>query len=157
MRKSIALSVLMVACAGFAHAQTRSETDSAASRRARGYDPLVAWAAIWGDTGHTGVYTCDEWKRYATRLFKDADKNHDGYVDAREFKTIQQADLMLKHADLAYFDDNRDGRLSQSEFVDAPNQFFARYDRKGECRVTIDNLVDAATASEKAHDRRLGR
>ena len=141
--------------AGIALAQSASGSDTATASRWRGSDSLVAWASTWGDTGHTGVYTCDEWKRYATRLFNDADKNRDGYVDAREFKSIQQADPVLKNADLAYFDDNRDGRLSRSEFVDKPNQFFARFDRKGKCRVTLDNIADMPP--EKKPDGRAGR
>lgn len=141
--------------ASFASAQSAAGSDTATSRRARGNDSLVAWATTWGDIGRTGVYTCDEWKRYATRLFNEADKNRDGFVDAQEFKSIQQADLMLKSADLAYFDDNRDGRLSRSEFVDKPNQFFARYDKKGECRVTLDNIAD--TSADKKRDGRVGR
>lgn len=159
MRKSIALYVLLAACAGagVAAAQTRTGSDTSTTRRSSGYDPLVAWATVWGDSGHSGVYTCDEWKRYATRLFNDADKNHDGYLDAQEFRAIQQADPMLKHADLAYFDDNRDGRLSRSEFVDKPNLFFARYDRKRQCRVTLDDIVDTAAGPGKVRDGRVDR
>lgn len=159
MRNSISLWVLLAAFGGadLASAQNRTGSDSATTRRSRGYDPLIAWATVWGDIGRTGVYTCDEWKKYAARLFKDADKNHDGFVDAQEFRTIQQADLMLKNADLGYFDDNHDGRLSRSEFVDKPNPFFARYDRKGECRVTLDSLADPLTPSDKARGGRTGR
>ena len=38
-----------------------------------------------------GVFTCDEWKRYATRLFNEADRNHDGYLNEEEFKAIRKA------------------------------------------------------------------
>jgi hypothetical protein len=156
MRNFISLCILLVTCAGagVAAAQSRTDSDTATTRGPSGYDPLYAWAKVWGDTGHIGVYTCDEWKRYATRLFKDADKNHGGYVDAQEFKTIQQADLMFKNADLGYFDDNRDGRLSRSEFVDKPNPFFTKYDRKGQCRVTLDDIIGTPAASGKARDKR---
>jgi hypothetical protein len=154
----LAVCALLALSADVALAQSQAASGTATARRSKGLDALVAWATVWGDVGRTGVYTCEEWKRYATQLFKNADKNHDGYVDAQEFKAIQQADLMLKNADLAYFDDNRDGRLSRSEFVDKPNQFFATFDRKGECRVTLDNITEAATpAAEKARKDRAGR
>src|SRR6476646_8412046 len=108
MKITVSLCILLAWCtaAGMAFAQGATGADTATTRRARGTDSLVAWATTWGDVDRTGVYTCDEWKRYASRLFKDADKNRDGYVDAQEFKAIQQADTMLRNADLAYFDDN---------------------------------------------------
>jgi hypothetical protein len=71
-------------------------------------DPVVASAPLW-DADHNGTYTCDEWKQYASRLCNLADRNHDGYVGATEFKAIQQAAPMFKEADLAYFDENHDG------------------------------------------------
>jgi hypothetical protein len=111
----------------------------------------VTWAAIWGDTKREGVYTCEEWKQYATKVFNDADRNRDGYVDvdAQEFEAIRKADRMFRDADLAYFDDNRDGRLSRAEFVNKPNPFFARYDKKGTCRVTLDDISNVANAGDK--------
>lgn len=108
---------------------------------------------VWGDVGRTGVFTCDEWRRYATKLFNDADKNRDGYLSGEEFNAIRKADTMFKNADLAYFDDNRDGRVSRGEFVDKPNLFFVKYDRKRECRVTFDTIMDVAAEAEKARER----
>jgi hypothetical protein len=108
-------------------------------------DPVVASAPLW-DADHNGTYTCDEWKQYASRLFNLADRNHDGYVDATEFKTIQQAAPMFKEADLAYFDEKRDGRVSRNEFVNKPNPLFARYDKNGDCKVTPAELK--ATSSD---------
>ena len=104
-------------------------------------DPTVASAHLW-DLDHNGTYTCDEWKQYATRIFNLADRNHDGYVDATEFKTIQQAAPMFKEADLAYFDENHDRRVSRDEFVNKPNPIFARYDKNGDCRVTSQELKE---------------
>jgi hypothetical protein len=140
---------MLAANASVASAQSR---DTASSRSMRN-DPLIAWAATWGDTRGNGVYTCEEWKRYAEKLFKDADKNRDGFLNEQEFKSIQQADRVLKNADFAYFDDNKDGRVSRAEFVDKPNPFFARYDRKNECSVSLDNIVNPPSESKGSKSR----
>jgi len=136
----------------FAAAQNRESN----SQRPMRNDPLIAWAATWGDTRGTGVYTCEEWKRYAEKLFKDADKNRDGFLDQQEFKTVQQADKILKNADFAYFDDNRDGRISRAEFIEKPNPFFARYDRRNECSVSLDSIVNP-TADTNRGPAKAGR
>jgi EF hand domain-containing protein len=139
------LILLLCATIGAASAQELSEED-----------PVVASAPLW-DADHNGVYTCDEWKQYASRLFNLADRNRDGYVDAMEFKTIQQAAPMFKEADLAYFDDNRDGRLSRDEFVNKPNPLFARYDRNGDCKVTPQELKGTSSAAPPSGKHGGGR
>jgi hypothetical protein len=140
-----ALILVLCAAIGPASAQNASEDD-----------PVVASAHLW-DADHNGIYTCDEWKQYAGRIFNLADRNHDGYVDAKEFKTIQQAAPMFKEADLAYFDENHDGRLSRDEFVNKPNPLFARYDRNGDCRVTPEELKGTAGAAQPSAKRGAGR
>lgn len=142
-----ACALLFVCLAGSAAAQSPRDRDS--SLKYSGFDPLVTWANAWGDPEGKGVFTCEEWKKYATKLFNEADRNHDGYLDTREFEAIRKADPMLKQAEIGYFDDNRDGRVSCSEFVDKPNPFFARYDRKGTCRVTYDDITAAAPTVRK--------
>jgi hypothetical protein len=142
VRELATFAVLLTLIAETAAAQSR--TDSSTATTLWRNDPLIAWASTWGDTRGSGVYTCEEWKRYAEKLFKDADKNRDGFLDQQEFKTVQQADRILKNADFAYFDDNRDGRVSRAEFIEKPNPFFARYDRKNECSVSLDSIVNPA-------------
>ena len=139
MRILVTLALALAICdARIAAAQGLSSSSTLISRN----DPLIAWASIWGDLRGTGVYTCEEWKHYAAKLFKDADKNRDGFLDPQEFKTIQLADKILKNADFAYFDDNRDGRVSRAEFIEKPNPLFARYDYKNECKVSLDSIVN---------------
>jgi hypothetical protein len=146
MRRWISLALLLLAATGAAAQQShRSEMTTSASR-ARGYDPYLTWATVWGDRQGRGVYTCEEWKAYVGKLFDQADRNHDGFVDGKEFEAIRKADSMFKDADIGYFDDNRDGKLSRAEFINQPNPFFARYDKKGTCRVTIDEIMDQANA-----------
>jgi hypothetical protein len=102
-------------------------------------DPFVAGMSRW-DANHDGILTCDEWKQYADRLFTLADKNSDGFLDAAEFRRIQQIEPIFADADMSYFDDNHDRRVSRAEFADKPSPFFARYDLNHDCRVTSQEL-----------------
>jgi hypothetical protein len=149
MKRLAIIALMLPAASGMAAAQSRGGTSSLYSRN----DPLIAWASTWGDTKGTGIYTCEEWKAYAAKLFKDADKNRDGFLDAQEFKSVQQADKILKTADFIYFDDNRDGRVSRAEFIEKPNPFFARYDRKNECKVSLDSIVSGAAPDKEGRGR----
>jgi hypothetical protein len=106
---------------------------------------------------HNGTYTCDEWKEYATRIFNLLDRNRDGFVDAAEFKALHQLTPVFQEAELAYFDDNRDGRISREEFVGKPNPLFARYDRNGDCKVTPAELKGSTDAVQPSATQRAGR
>jgi hypothetical protein len=94
---------------------------------------------VW-DANHDGVYTCEEWKAFADRLFTSADRNHDGKLDPTEFAIVKKADATLADADFGYFDENQDGKITRKEFVEKPNAFILRFDRNGDCRVTGDEL-----------------
>jgi Ca2+-binding EF-hand superfamily protein len=106
-------------------AQSASQTDAMLNKG------LPSW-----DANHDGVYTCDEWKSYMDRLFKSADSNHDAKLDPAEFATVQKADATLADADFGYFDENRDGKITRTEFVEKESPFILRLDTNGDCRVT---------------------
>ncbi|WP_212232803.1 EF-hand domain-containing protein [Bradyrhizobium manausense] len=97
------------------------------------------------DANRDGIFTCDEWKAFADRIFTLADRNHNGTLDKSEFATVQKADAALADADFGYFDENQDGKVSRREFVDKPSAFIMRFDRNSDCRVTGDE-IRAATA-----------
>jgi hypothetical protein len=99
---------------------------------------------IW-DANHDGVYTCEEWKSFMDRLFKSADRNHDGSLSPSEFETIRKADPALAEAEFGYFDENQDGKITRNEFVDKPSAFIMRFDRNGDCRVTPEEIKAATT------------
>ena len=99
---------------------------------------------VW-DANHDGVYTCDEWKKYADRIFTSADRNHDGNLSPSEFEAVRKADATLADADFGYFDENQDGKITRKEFVEKPSAFILRFDRNGDCRVTADE-IKAGTA-----------
>jgi hypothetical protein len=109
---------------------------------------------IW-DANHDGIYTCEEWKSFMDRLFKSADRNHDGSLSPSEFETIKKADPTLAEADFGYFDENQDGKISRKEFVEKPSVFILRFDRNGDCKVTPAELkaAQSGTPPEKPRDR----
>lgn len=94
---------------------------------------------IW-DANRDGVYTCDEWKKFADRMFTSADRNHDGKLDQTEFASVQKLDPALAEADLGYFDENQDGKITRKEFVEKPSAFILRFDRNGDCKVTNEEV-----------------
>ena len=104
------------------------------------YDANLARIEFSERTGKA-VYTCEQWKPYGTQIFKEADRNHDGCVDAQKFEAIRKSHPMFKGTDLGHFHDNRAGRMGLSKFVDKPNPLFARYDKKGTCRITLDDIT----------------
>jgi Ca2+-binding EF-hand superfamily protein len=148
MRHGVAL-LLLLATVGAASAQSGSGTglpgvfdspppDLRSFNRA-GEEPVRQSAPAW-DANHDGIFTCDEWKQYATRLFNTADANRDGFLDAKEFETLKRSDPSFKNAEPSYFDDNHDGRVARAEFIDKKSPLFARYDRNNDCRVTAEEL-----------------
>ena len=114
---------------------------AAAQAPGSGSNDVVRSTAQDWDINHDGVYTCEEWKIYVTTLFTKADRNHDGYLTADEFSTIRRSDPLFADADLSYFDDNKDGRVSRDEFINKPSPFFQRFDLNHDCRVTQDELA----------------
>jgi hypothetical protein len=147
-----ALTLAFASGATFAVAQNVSG-NSPGDLASTGRDPLLESLARW-DANHDGVYTCDEWKQYVNRVFNVADRNGRGYIDAKQFGAIQRADPMFADADFAYFDENKDGRVSRREFVDAPSPFFLRFDKNGDCKVTSEELKPSAKPPDQ---QRRGR
>jgi Ca2+-binding EF-hand superfamily protein len=108
-------------------------------------DPMLnSGPPVW-DANHDGVFTCAEWKSFAEGVFKSADRNHDGSLNATEFETVKKADPTLAQAEFGYYDENQDGKISRSEFVDKPSAFILRFDKNGDCKVTPDEIRAAAT------------
>jgi hypothetical protein len=158
MKSAGPLLALIILLAGWTDPATaqgrRSEGQTTSLPSAN--DALLLSAPTW-DVNHDGVLTCDEWKRHATRLFRMADRNNDGSVNAEEFNSIRQADRLFASADLAYFDVNGDGRLSSAEFVDKPSPFFARFDKNGDCKVTPAEMTATRAPAERPAGRKKDR
>ena len=123
-------------------------------------DPMLDNGPPLWDTNHDGVYTCEEWRSFMDRLFKLADRNHDGSLSPAEFETVRKADPALAEAEFGYFDENRDGKITRNELVDKPSQFILRFDKNGDCKVTQDEIkatlkpaTDPRAPADKPRDR----
>jgi len=102
------------------------------------------------------VFTCEEWKQFVGTVFSRADKNKDGFLSATEFRDLRNSERLFSSADLSYFDENRDQRVSRKEFADKPSPFFARYDLNRDCRVTAQE-IKGPSANGKKNDGPPGK
>src|SRR5262249_34683233 len=85
---------------------------------------FIRAAATW-DLNHDGDVTCEEWRQYARSVFKDADLNHDGKLTPEEFERLVKIDRLFVTANFAYYDANKQGFVTEQEFVNRPNPAFA--------------------------------
>ena len=132
-------------------AQSAPAGDAARGPRTKDVSP-ASGPDVW-DANHDGIYTCDEWKSYLDRLFNLADRNRDGHLDPSEFAIIRRAGTALADADFGYFDENQDGKITRSEFVDKPSEFILQYDKNGDCRVTPDEMKGTNTDQKPTNGR----
>jgi Ca2+-binding EF-hand superfamily protein len=96
---------------------------------------FAAAATTW-DLNHDGDVTCEEWKQYATGLFRAADADHDGALTPEEFAALARQDRLFEMAGFAYFDADGDGRITLAEIIDKPNPAFALLDTNHDCVIT---------------------
>ncbi len=101
-------------------------------------DREFAQAAVTWDLNHDGDVTCDEWKQYASGLFRDADANRDGFLTKDEFAVLARQDRLFDTAGFAHFDANADGRIALVEIIDRPNPAFALRDANKDCVLSPD-------------------
>lgn len=107
---------------------------------------FVSAAQTW-DLDKDNVVTCAEWTTYTADLFRLADKDLDGMVDAEEYRHIVKEDRLFETAGFAFFDGNADGRLTLAEFTGRENPAFTRLDRDKDCRIAGDESVQTRQAT----------
>jgi Ca2+-binding EF-hand superfamily protein len=114
-------------------------------------DREFAAAAVTWDLNRDGNVTCDEWKQYATDLFRAADVNRDGVLTREEFTILTRQDRLFEVAGFSNFDADGDGRLTLSEVVDKPNPAFALLDTNHDCVISPDERrgVDAKSPGRR--------
>ena len=98
---------------------------------------FVAAAITW-DLNQDGDVTCAEWKQYAAQLFREADRNRDGFLNKEEYAVMARTDRLFETAGFAYFDIDGDGRVTLAEILDKPNPAFELLDRNKDCVIALD-------------------
>lgn len=98
-------------------------------------DPLLTFSRRWDFNGDR-VYTCDEWRLFASTLFQTIDTNRNKLVEKAEIPLLISVDRIFSGVSFAYFDENGDGAINRAEFINAPNPFLVIYDIDRDCRVT---------------------
>ncbi|HMK90532.1 MAG TPA: hypothetical protein VK446_12990 [Methylocystis sp.] len=109
-----------------------------------GADMLVSTASEWGGQG--GAYTCQQWRAYVTKLYRVADPKGRGYFGAKDFERIKMASSVFAQASFDFFDQSGKGRVTQKEFIEAESPFFALFDKKKNCHVTMEDIRQATAA-----------
>ncbi len=102
---------------------------------------IVSSAREWGGQG--GVYTCEQWRAYVTKMYRIADPRHRGYIEAADFERIKKISPVFHEASFDYFDMAGKGRVSQKDFIEFQSPFFAMFDKKHSCRVTQEDIRQA--------------
>jgi hypothetical protein len=112
-------------------------------------DREFAVAAITWDLNKDGDVTCDEWKQYATGLFRSADASRDGVLSQDEFAAMARQDRLFDSGNLKFFDVNGDGRVTLEELTGRPNPAFALLDRNKDCVIGRDERVNQRAPREE--------
>jgi hypothetical protein len=140
---------LLVACAGMGMSLAACSGPSANLGEV---DRVFLSAAGSWDRNRDGVVTCDEWRAYADELFRNADANHDAFVDSTEWPAIVNTDRMFQTIGMRYYDANGDGKLDHGEFVDKQNRAFVLLDKSNQCQLNADQVAGARAHTEQVFD-----
>jgi EF hand len=106
---------------------------------------FIRAAETW-DLNHDGKVTCEEWRTYAASLFKEADSDHDGKLTREQFAKLTKIDRLFEVANFDYYDVNKQGYVTQADFVDRPNPAFAALDHDKRCVINLDQFRAFAAA-----------
>lgn len=101
---------------------------------------FVSAAATW-DLDKNNSVTCEEWQRYTTELFKEADRDGDGALTPAEYQKVIKSDRLFETANHSYFDANKDGKVTIQEMTGKPNPAFQILDKNNDCQIGPNEMV----------------
>ena len=93
----VAAALLVLAAVALQGACTANKSPLAS---ASPLEKQFAAAAITWDLNQDGDVTCAEWKQYAAQLFREADRNRDGYLNREEYSVMARTDRLFETAGL---------------------------------------------------------
>lgn len=122
------------------------------------FDMTFLTASSTWDLNRDGIVTCDEWKQYATELFRAADTDNDGSLTIQEWNGMTKVDKLFVTANHAYYDTNNDGKVTLEELTGKPNQAFVLLDKNHDCQLGHDekaNVYSVVKPKEKELDQSI--
>ncbi len=102
------------------------------------FDMTFLTASSTWDLNKDGTVTCDEWKQYATEIFRGADLDKDGSLTVSEWSGMTSVDKLFVTANHDYYDANNDGKVSLEELTGKRNQAFILLDKNNDCQLGHD-------------------
>jgi EF hand len=146
--QALLATVALTGCATAPMPSIGSINPFSSSKSISDVDRVFLMAAGSWDINHDNVVTCDEWKTYAGQLFDSADANHDSVLDASEWPRLVAIDRMFETANLQYFDQKGDGKVTRAEFIEKPNPAFTLMDAGKTCRLDGAQIASARSKTE---------
>ena len=112
---------------------------------------FILAAPTW-DLDHDGKVTCEEWRSYAASLFNKADSDHDGKLTREEFAKLPKIDRLFEVANFDYYDVNKQGYVTQADFVGRPNPAFEALNHDKSCVIDLHqpSAPEEASAPQEA-------
>jgi hypothetical protein len=110
---------------------------------------FIRAAPTW-DLNRDGKVTCEEWKTYARSVFKEVDVNHTGKLTPGDFEKLTKIDRLFEVANFKYYDVNRQGYVTEAEFVERANPAFATLDTNNSCVLSTYQLRAATSDTAPA-------
>jgi hypothetical protein len=109
---------------------------------------FISAANTW-DVNKDNVVTCDEWKSYATQIFREGDASGDSILTKEEFEKVTRTDKLFEVAGFGFFDVNGDGKITLEEFTGKPNPAFRLIDRNNDCKIEQNEFVQRRAIEKK--------
>ncbi|WP_420566735.1 EF-hand domain-containing protein [Thalassovita sp.] len=109
---------------------------------AQSQDPIPQILANFDkiDANGDGVISRAEFRTVQAARWPQIDRNGDGYLSEDDFPRWAARRVRTQLAEIAYLDENSDGRISQSEFVNKPAPVFRRIDQNADGILTRSEL-----------------
>jgi hypothetical protein len=120
------------------------------------FDIIFLGASSTWDLNKDGNVTCDEWKQYATQVLQEADGDKDNALTVTEWGKLTGIDKLFVTADHAYYDTNKDGKVTLEELTGKKNHAFTLLDKNNDCVLGHDekaNVYSVAKPKEKEVDQ----
>jgi EF hand len=105
------------------------------------FDRTFIGAAQTWDLDKNGSVSCAEWRQYTSTSLQEVDANRDGALDKTEFAQLAKSDRLFDVANLAYYDLNKDSKVTADEFAGKPNLAFKLLDKNGDCQIDRNESV----------------